>query len=151
MDEKELKQKIKDLFIVRETDGSYNLFGKYYIIPENGYYTLQVQDRYDTYRCVFSSLRNAVTWCVFEKNNKFKEVKRIAELDETVSSLEANIQQYKRLVERSKDIESKHIYMAKLFEEKLKKRQFVKELEEFAELSKYWQSKKYEENKVKYS
>ena len=145
---KELSKKIKDLLIVRENDGSYNLFGKYIIKPSNnGLYELTLLNE-DTIKISFSSLKNAVTWCVFEKNNKYKEIKHIQDLDNLIGSLEVHIAQYKNLAIKTKDRELKDIYMAKLFEDKLRKKQAVDQLNSYVAWSKYWQEKKFEENQA---
>lgn len=146
MDKVTLKKKINDLFIVRENDGSYNLFGKYTVIPENNSYKVNVNGETDFLH--FSSLRNAVTWCVFEKNNKYKEVKRIHELDELISSLNVIIAQHTKLLEKTTS-EDKYIFSAKLAEGKVKKKQAMKEIEEYANISRYWQRKKFSENQDK--
>ena len=146
MDKVTLKKKINDLFIVRENDGSYNLFGKYTVIPDNNSYKVNVNG--ETEFLHFSSLRNAVTWCVFEKNNKYKEIKRIHELDELISSLNVIIAQHTKLLEKTTS-EDKYIYSAKFAEGKVKKKQAIKEIEEYANISSYWQRKKFSENQDK--
>jgi hypothetical protein len=146
MDKITLKKKISELFIVRENDGSYNLFGKYAVVPVNNTYKLNVIGEPEYY--FFSSLRNAVTWCVFDKNNKYKEVKRIHELDELISSLDVIIAQHTKLLEKTKN-EDKYIYSAKLAEGKYKKKQALQEIEKYASISRYWQRKKFNENQDK--
>lgn len=143
MDKVTLKNKINDLFIVREDDGSYNLFGKYLIKKEQNSFKVFLEESNDPYE--FSSLRNAVTWCIFEKNNKLKETKRIHELDELISSLDVLIAQHTKLVKKTKN-EDKYIYCAKLAENKYRKRQALSEIEGYANLSRYWQNKKFAEN-----
>lgn len=141
MDKLTLKKKINDLFIVKENDGTYNLFGKYIITPESNLYKVTLENINYT----FSSLRYAVTWCVFEKNNKYKEVKRIQELDELISGLDVSIAQNTKLYTKAQ-YEDKSIYLAKLIENKYRKRQVLEEIEHFADLSKYWQIQKFTEN-----
>jgi len=149
MNNKDFTKKIHDLLIIKNDDGSYYLFGKYLITQNHGLYTLSVQDE-DSETYLFSSLKNAVTWCVFANNKKYKEVKRIAELDSLVSSLDVSIAQHKKLVNnRQKDKEDRYIYLAKLYEEKLKKQQVLNEITEFVNLSKYMQTKKFSENQVR--
>lgn len=146
MNKKELVGKIQDLFIVREYDGSYNLFGKYIIQPnDRGTYIVTFRGDSDTV-LDFGTLRHAVTWCVFQKNNKYKEIKRIYELDALLGSLDVSIAQHKRLADKAKTRESRSIFLAKLDEEKRKKRQLLQEINYYAELSKYWQNKKFQEN-----
>lgn len=146
MDKITLKKKISDLFIVRENDGSYNLFGRYTVVPENNAYKVYVTGELEYY--TFSSLRNAVTWCVFDKNNKYKEVKRIHELDELIGSLDVIIAQHTKLLQKTNS-EDKYIYSAKLAEGKYKKKQAIQEIEKYANISRYWQRKKFNENQDK--
>lgn len=143
MNKKDLVSKIKDLFIVRESDGTYHLFGKYLITPVNESYKITVQDENINY--TFYSLKHAVTWCVFDKNRKYKELKRVLELDSDIISLEAAIVNHERLLLKSEG-ENKYIYQAKLYEEKLKKRKLLEEINQFAALSKYMQTRKFQEN-----
>jgi hypothetical protein len=147
MDKHNLKKKMKELFIVKEENGSYNLFGKYTII----------KDTYDNYRIAifeedirlgFSSLKNAVTYCVFDKNNKQKDGQRVFDLDQSVSSLDFSIAQNTKLYNNADD-ERKNILSAKIVEAKFKKKQALKEIENYVNLSKYWQIKKFEENQQK--
>lgn len=144
MNTKDLVRKIHDLFIVREYDGSYNLFGKYVVHENNGLYKVTVLN--DDKFGVFGTLKNAVTWCVFEKNNKYKEKRRLEELDELLASTDVSIAIHAKLVQRTVDLESKSIYQAKLVEEKRKKRYLLKEINDYNNLSKYMQRKKYDES-----
>lgn len=145
---KELSKKIYDLLIVRENDGSYNLFGSYIINPTNdGFYIVNLLKEPET-KYTFLSLKNAVTWCVFEKNKKYKEIKHIQELDSLLGSLDVNIAQHKKLVEKAADIESKNIYSAKLYEDKLKKKIALQQMNDYVATSKYWQNKKFAENQA---
>jgi hypothetical protein len=147
MNKKDLVNKIQDLFIVREYDGTYNLFGRYIVKPTlEGYYVVTFAE--DNISLEFSTLRHAVTWCVFQKNNKYKEIKRIYELDGLLGSLDVSIEQHKRRINKSKSSEDKYIYLAKLEEDKRKKRLALAEINGYAELSKYWQNKKFQENQA---
>lgn len=147
MNQLELKKKISDLFIVRENDGSYNLFGKYSIKLEEGLYKVNLYGENNSY--LFSSLKHAVTWCVFEKNNKQKEQNRIVELDELLGSLDAIILQHTNILKKVKVQEDKQIILAKLYEEKIKKKQALEEIEKYTTISRYLQGKKYKENTLK--
>ena len=145
MNKKDLVNKIQDLFIVREYDGTYNLFGRYIVTPTvDGYFIVTMSE--DNLQLEFSTLRHAVTWCVFQKNNKYKEIKRIYELDGLIGSLNVSIEQQRRLMNKSNSSEDKYIHLAKLEEDKRKKRLALEEINGYAELSKYWQNKKFQEN-----
>ncbi len=149
MNNRELKNKIRDLLILRNEDGTYHLFGTYVIEPKNDLYKVVVNDENNNI-LIFSSLKHAVTWCVFDKNNKYKEVKRIAELDSLLGSLDVSIAQYKKLVkDKQKLPEDRYIYMAKLNEDKLKKQAALREINNYINLSKHWQTKKFAEHQDK--
>jgi hypothetical protein len=139
-----LATQIKDIFIVEEYDGTYNLFGTYIIRPENGLYKVSIpRDPYFT-EIDFSSLQYAVTWCVFEKSRKNKENKRVYELDRYIGALDVAIAQHSKLLKK-RAIPDKYIYIAKLAEDKYKKRLALKELSTYTALSKYIQTKKFKE------
>ena len=63
-------------------------------------------------------------------------------------SLEVSIAQNKKLLERAKEMD-KYIFAAKLEEAKYKKRNAIREIEEYANISRYWQTKKFKENQDK--
>jgi hypothetical protein len=139
-----LATQIKDIFIVEEYDGTYNLFGTYIIRPENGLYKVSIpRDPYFA-EIDFSSLQYAVTWCVFEKSRKNKENKRVYELDRYIGALDVAIAQHSKLLKK-RAIPDKYIYIAKLAEDKYKKRLALKELSTYTALSKYIQTKKFKE------
>lgn len=146
MNKKDLATKIHDLLIVREDDGSYVLFGKYIVVPTaQGFFKAALMNEPEN-TVEFSSLKHAVTWCVFEKNKKIKDVSRIVELDNMLGSLEVQIAQNKRMVDKHKSTEDKFIYMAKLSEAKLRKTQALEEINNYIAISKHWQNNKFAEN-----
>jgi len=147
MNNKEFRSKIKELLIMRNDDGSYHLFGQYRIEKTNNEYSLKHELDESYPKKLFGSLKYAVTYCVFEQHER-KEVKRIEELDSLISSYDVAISQHKKMAEKSSFNEDKSIYLAKLYEAKLKKSKAMKELTDLVEISKYWQVKRYKENQV---
>jgi len=135
---------IKELFIVQEDDGSYNIFGTYHIDKKNELYFVSVINDPFTNPIDFSSLKYAVTYCVFDKNNKNKENKRLYELDRYIGALNVHIAQHEKMVKKS-TFPDKLIFVAKLMEEKTRKRKFIQELETYLSFSKYLQTSKYKE------
>ena len=142
MNKAEIKNKIGDLFIVRENDGSYNLFGRYFIENNNGEFILN--ERGEDYQIRFYFLKHAVAWCVLNNAKNHKSVRRIHELDNHLVSLDAAIENYTRLLRKNK--ENSVVYVAKLKEEKLKKRRVLEEINEYTLLSKHIQRTKYKQN-----
>lgn len=139
----DLSKKIKDLLVLKQDDGSYHLFGQYQITKDSkGLYTVQwIKD--PTIIIKFGQLKYAVTWCVFHKNNKHKDLNKIVELDETLDSLSATITNHKRLVDRN--IENRYVHLAKLSEDKIRRKTAQKAMDLYVEYSKYWQNKTFKE------
>jgi hypothetical protein len=92
---------------------------------------------------VFYTLKNAVTWCTYDKRNKFYESNRIVELDNRLGGLEVDISIHYKLFKTVKDDNDKLIYLAKLNEDRTKKRSFTTELTRYVEESKTWQQKRF--------
>lgn len=144
MNKSTLIKDIQELFIVQENDGSYNVFGFYHIEKKSDMYVVSLMADTSFEPLDFSSLKYAITWCVFDKNKKNRENLRLYELDKNISALNVNIAQHTRMVEK-RPAPDKYIYVAKLNEDKLKKRKCMKEIEHFTAFSKYLQSSKYKE------
>lgn len=145
---KELSKKIGDLLVFRDEEGTYMLFGKFKIVPENDSFLL-FDLRNDSLVHNFTNLKNAVTYCVFDNNKKYKELKRIIDLDDQLAGIEVILSQHKKLVEKTENYEDRSIYMAKLVEGRRKKENMLQEIKSYISISKYWQHRKFEENKAK--
>ena len=140
-----IQKKIKELFIVQEDDGSYNLFGTYVVKPQpNGGFKVS---KHDEDSVEFSTLKYAVTWCVFEKNNKYKERERLCTLDQIINNLEVSMYQHKKLAKKVKGSD-RDIYLAKFLEDKIKKKKAIEEMEQYTSFSRYIQTKKFAEYKA---
>jgi len=138
--EAEMK-KLSELSIIQGPDGSYFLFSKYSIKKNNGYYVVEL-DRIAGTKS-FNVLKNAVAWCTYDKRNSIYESKRIHDLDSKLSSIDAAILVHQRLAKKAKKLEEKLIYLAKLGEEKMEKKQILDELDSYVETSKIWQTKQF--------
>jgi len=135
-------ENLQDVVIYQDQDGSYQLFNIYriakgpdkeFIVTMNHTYTEKV----------FYTLKNAVTWCTYDKRNKFYESNRIVELDNRLGGLEVDISIHYKLFKTVKDDNDKLIYLAKLNEDRTKKRSFTTELTRYVEESKTWQQKRF--------
>jgi hypothetical protein len=144
MNSQDLYKKINDLLFLRQEDGSYHIFGQYLVTRDhNQLYVIKYLQDPDLPQVKFSQLKYAVTWCVFHKNKKYGDLPKIAELDEKLDSLQAVIQHHKKLLLRNND--KKLIYMAKLSENKLKRKLAQKSMDYYVSYSKYWQDKTFKE------
>jgi len=138
--ESEMKR-LSELSIIQGPDGSYFLFGKYSIKKNNGYYVVEI-DKIDVIK-PFNILKNAVAWCTYDKRNSIYESNRIYNLDNKLSSIDSEITIHQQLAKKAKKLEEKLIYLAKLGEEKMEKKQILDELDSYVESSKIWQTKQF--------
>lgn len=138
--ESELK-KLSELSIIQLSDGSYLLFSKYSIKKNDGCYIVEMDKIAGTKS--FNILKNAVAWCTYDKKNNIYDTNRIYLLDNKLSSVDAAIQVHQKLAKKAKNLEEKLIYLAKLGEEKMEKKQILEELDRYVESSKIWQSKQF--------
>ena len=128
---------LADLAVFKETDGSYHLFDKYVIRRVNDEYEVTMYS-IDTKK-IFYTLKHAVAWCTYDKRNRIVDSNRIYDLDKKVAGLESIIQGHQKLIKSAKNMDDKLIYLAKLGEEKMKKRQLYDELGRYIATSKSWQ------------
>lgn len=133
---------LQDLVIFQDSDGSYQLFNKYTIFKTDlGYsVTTIVSDK----TLLFTSLKNATAWCIFDKRDKFYESRRIEELDSKLSSIDVDIQTHQRLYQNAKTSDEQLIYVAKLTEGRLRKSIMLEELTEYTTDSKNWQERRFD-------
>ena len=116
---KDFIKNISDIAIIKHDDGCYELFDTYLIQgAKNDGYKISVKNTFT--EVFFYSLKNAVTWCIFQKRNKIREANRIEHLDKSLESIRNMIVWHKKLIEKVKDSEIKLIYLAKLsYDEKI--------------------------------
>lgn len=139
---KEFNSNIKDVCIIQSEDGNFELFNEYVVKKTtNGLYNVNPIYVMGNYQ--FTSLKNAFTWCIFHKYRRFKDSKRIEELDLLLNSVHITMLQQKKLLLKSKDLESKLIYTAKIHEQKIKKNIMLKELTNYINISKHLQTKRF--------
>jgi len=130
-----------DILILQDEDGSYELFNRFKIHKiNNGYKTIS---NYNSDEKLFSTLQNAVTWCIFENRNKFNQAKRVEYLDKMLAGTETNIEVHKKLIRKTKDLENKLIYISKMSQEQAKRKLMLREMSNFIAESKMWQTKKF--------
>ena len=131
---------LADLSVLKDQHGSYHLFDTYVIKRVNDEYEVSVNLLYT--KKTFYTLKHAVAWCTYDKQNKIVDSNRIYDLDKKVAGLDSTIQLHQKLIKSAKNMDDKLIYLAKLGEEKMKKRQLHSELSHYISTSKYWQLKR---------
>jgi hypothetical protein len=133
---------VKDVMILPDADGSYELFGKYKIYPsKGGYYRVSVFSTDTEYE--FTNIKNAVTWCTFDNVKKYYEAGRIKDLDLRLCSMEVDIAIHQKLANKTKDKNNRWIYLTKYEEDLLKKKAMLKELNSYINTSKLIQAQKF--------
>jgi hypothetical protein len=132
--------KLSELSIMQGPDGSYFLFNQYTIRKINDYYVVEKNNIAGTIS--FNILKNAVSWCTFDKQNSIYESNRILDLDNRLASIDSEMQVHQNLVKKAKNLEEKLIYLAKLGEEKMDRKQITEELAGYVTSSRIWQNKR---------
>jgi hypothetical protein len=138
---KEFLQSMSNIAMVQNTDGSYEFFNRYKVQQVKiGY---EVHLKYNSDIKLFSSLKNALTWCIFENRTKFSQARRIEYLDNMIAGTEVSIEVHKNLIKKTTNTESQLIYIAKLSEEQAKRKLMIQEMTSFVNESKNWQTRKF--------
>jgi hypothetical protein len=134
-----------NILLLQVDDNNHILFGKYAITKENNSYVLRMDN--DDKERTFSTLKTAVTWCVFNERKKTVECKQIEQIDCKLSSLEVDILQKTKVLNNTKDEKFKYVYISKIEEDNMKKKILLKQLNRFINISKAWQDKKFNDSK----
>jgi hypothetical protein len=136
----EFIQNINDIAIFQNEDGSYELFNRYRIVKDSLGYKVTTNTSVEV---LFSSLKFAVSWCILETRNKYVKAKRIEYLDQMLAGVDVSIEMHKHLIKKSKETETKLIYIAKLSEEQSKRKKILGELHTYINESKSLQIQKF--------
>lgn len=142
--------RLQDIAIFQNPNGTYEVFNSYLIDkkPEGAIVKLYNGDTINS----FYNLKNAMCWCIFDKRGRYSSADRIVELDLKLSAIEVNMTMHQKLFKKSKDADTRLIYLAKLNEDKYKKRQMTDELNAYLAESNSWQQRSYKlktDNKAK--
>jgi hypothetical protein len=141
----QLKSDIQDVLITKDNTGRYSLFGKYFITPRpNGYYRVTGNI---TLPIEFAQLKNAVTWCTLINANKYKEAKRVEELDLKLSSIDFDLSVHRTILKKKTDADQRWLYINKIQEDIYKRRLIIEEINSHINNSKTIQFRKFEQNK----
>lgn len=131
-----------DVAIFRLDDGTLELFNKFKIEQKNEC-SWTVKKKTTFLEKQFSTLKNAVTWCIYEHRNNVHTTNKIEEIDRLLVMLESSIQLHKILIKKCNDYDTRMIYYAKLGDEEFKKQALLKELSKFITESKIYQISKF--------
>jgi hypothetical protein len=134
---------VEEYVIYKTDDNEYGLYGEYTIKKEGNSF-IMTKIFTHTVRS-FASLRNAVIWTSLDKRNHIVDAQRVAELDTMLYGVDASLEVHKRLAEKAKNLDTRLNFLTKLQEDKIKKNQITKELNDFAKNTDNWQYKKFSE------
>lgn len=135
-------ERLLDIIIFQEVDGSYSLFNKYKIKKTSNTdieVSLIKGDKINS----FFNIKNAVCWCVLDKLGKYNLANRVIDLDLILTSVDMHISIHTNLFKKSKKTEDKLIYLAKLNEDKLQKKAMTEELNGYIQNSYNWQQRRF--------
>ena len=129
---------LEDVIIFQNPDNSYELFNAYHINKnDNNEYVVKMHTTFTSHN--FNTLKHAVAWCTFDKRNLLYQSNRILKLDSLLAGLEVDISLHTKLFKKAKNTDDRLIFLSKLSEDKLKKRQITEELYTYINDSKRWQ------------
>ena len=140
---KEINDDLQEVLIYKNKSGIYDVFGKYRIVPI-GKNRFKVTHKTKVLDEEFSSTRNALCFCTLLHNNKNTEAVRLCKLDLTLSSIETDIAVHKQLGRTTKNTDKHDIYITKIEEDSVKKRQLLAELNCFINTAKVLQNQNFE-------
>jgi len=133
---------LEDVIIFQNPDNSYELFNAYHINKnDNNEYVVKMHTTFTSHN--FNTLKHAVAWCTFDKRNLLYQSNRILKLDSLLAGLEVDISLHTKLFKKAKNADDRLIFLSKLSEDKLKKRQITDELYTYINDSKRWQNNRF--------
>ena len=145
-----LKKVVKDKqlenlekYLVIDIDGGYELYGEYFIKPEQNTFTASKKGTATSQK--FNVLRHAVAWASLDKRGSYTDATRVVLLDQLLEGAAVDLQIHQNMYRKASDIEKKLIYSAKIQEDKLKKSQVTAELNTYIENAKNWQYRQFKE------
>jgi len=133
---------LEDVIIFQNPDNSYELFNMYHINKNDSHeYVVKMHTTFTTHN--FNTLKHAVAWCTFDKRNLLYQSNRILKLDNLLAGLEVDISLHTKMFKNAKNTDDRLIFLSKLSEDKLKKRQITDELYTYINDSKRWQTRRF--------
>lgn len=140
----DLEKTVADIIILENANGGYELFNKYDLYKKNNFVKVVVRHTYTVKE--FSSLKIAVSWCIFDKRNKIVEAKRLEQLDQLLTGISVSIHAHKKTLAVSSNIDHKLIVSAKLSNDQHKKKLLIHEISGLIQNSKNWQLGQFNKN-----
>ena len=140
-------EKIMDTLVRYDENGGYCLFEKY--VTEDTVKGIRVEKLGTYSEHYFSSTRYAVAWAIMDKRNLLLDANKVLSLDRQLADAVASIKLYEKYVKKTKDNESKYIYLDKLINNIAKRKIIYSELEDIVKRADAWQIKQFEQSYYK--
>jgi hypothetical protein len=133
---------LQDIVVFQNEEGVYEAFGTYRIARgPTGAYRVTIPTTFVEKTAY--SLKNAMAWCIFDKQNKIYEADRILELDHNLGGLEVDLAIHQKMFQAAKNDDTRLIYVAKLTQDRERKKQMSDELTKYIDESKRWQDRRF--------
>jgi hypothetical protein len=139
--ERAIRQELRDIMpnvILPQDDGTYEVFGKYQIIPEKPGYTVMC---HATNVGVFNSSRTALSWCIADKYKDYNLANDIRLLDNKLSFLTNDINVRAAIADRSTRPDFRESIGTKLETKLMQKKIVENQLNNCVDSAKYLQQR----------
>ena len=136
----EFKQMLPVL-IWQNTDGEYEAFGKYRIVPQNPGYRVYIDDDEQGF---FNSTRTAVSWCVADKYKRYNLARDLLTYDNMLTNISNDIFVRAGVANKAKDPDRRESIEMKLEPKIIQKRELESHLTKCVNWAKYLQQKGFE-------
>jgi hypothetical protein len=139
--ERAIRQELQDIMpnvILPQDDGTYEVFGKYRIIPERPGYTVLC---HGTTVGFFSATRTALSWCIADKYKDYNLSKDILLLDNKLAGLTNDINARVSIADRSSKPDFREYVATKLETKLIRKKIVENQLNNCVNMAKYLQQR----------
>lgn len=126
-----------DTLVMKDGD-TYYLYNKYVIFFKKTHYKVVSLTKFEPLE--FTTLKNAIAWCVLDYNKKYYDAKKIQRLDLMLHCANSDIIIQKNMLKSSSN---SFIILNKLQEAFYKRRQILEEIKELSTIAKSLQEKKF--------
>ena len=139
--ERMLKQEFKDIVpnLLWQNDlGEYEVFGRYRIVPMRPGYQVFCSA---TDVGIFSNTRNALSWCIADKQSSFNTAREILTIDNKLTALTNDINARAAVGDHSNDPALREIILTKLESKIIQKKLLENQLSKCVNWAKYCQQR----------
>ena len=132
--------------IFQNSDGEYEVFGRYVIKKEINNYRVYSSA---TDIGIFSSTKTALSWCIAIKYSQYNLARDILALDNKLRLLSSDISARANIADRSKKLLFREVVEAKLESKIINKKQVEQQLNKCVNYAKYYQQKGFNNETVR--